>query len=235
MKKLIIASLLATALTACGGEEKKVETPAPAPKAEVASVPAPASAGLNPAEKAMAEYAAQKAKMEAEKMEAEKNAVKPLTDATVLQKAEDELKALPPFAGKELYAFQNVGFYEDRIEINLQDPNKPENIDNYVYRFSEGKWSEPSPVRLSGGGDMKPNLTPLKDIHFADVANKFIPFYKQTAEKEQITPQEPIPTSITFVLSVPDQDRFWQSSMNTDRAQLTLRMKLDGSLKALIK
>ncbi|MFB2538274.1 MULTISPECIES: hypothetical protein [unclassified Acinetobacter] len=54
-----------------------------------------------------------------------------MTDATALQKAEDALKSLPQFAGKELNVFQNVYFYSNRIVINVQDPNKPENIDNY--------------------------------------------------------------------------------------------------------
>lgn len=44
-------------------------------------------------------------------------------DANTLQQAEDALKALPQFAGKELNVFQNVHFYDDgRIIIEIQDP-----------------------------------------------------------------------------------------------------------------
>lgn len=44
-------------------------------------------------------------------------------DANTLQQAEDALKALPQFAGKELNVFQNVHFYNDgRIIIEIQDP-----------------------------------------------------------------------------------------------------------------
>lgn len=223
MKKLIIASLLAVGLSACGGEEQKSEVPA----AQAEGSAAHNAQEMTPAQQAIAEHQA--------KMEAEKNALNPLADAAALQKAEDALKALPQFAGKELNVFQDVHFYKDRIEMDVQDPNKPENIDSYVYTFDDGKWSEPSPVRLSGDGDMKPNLTPLKDIHFADVANKLIPLYKQTVEKEQITPQEDIPTFVSFILVVPTQDRFWQTSIDTDRAEMTLRMNPDGSFQALNK
>jgi len=78
-----------------------------------------------------------------------------LSNAQALQAAEDSLKALPQFSGKELNVFQNVQFYgssRPRIEIDIQDPEKPDNIDHYTYE--DGKWSEPQPVQISGGGDM---------------------------------------------------------------------------------
>lgn len=82
-------------------------------------------------------------------------------DAAALQKIEDQLKALPQFEGKPLKLFQNVTFYDNRIILDVQDPNKPENIDHYEYKIDEGKWSEPSPVQISGNGDMEANLTAL--------------------------------------------------------------------------
>ena len=48
-----------------------------------------------------------------------------LSNAQALQAAEDSLKALPQFSGKELNVFQNVQFYgssRPRIEIDIQDP-----------------------------------------------------------------------------------------------------------------
>lgn len=222
MKKTIIATLLATVLAACGGEQK----------AEAPAQNTPAAKKPSQLEELQAKEAAERAAKETAQKELEKTT---LSNAAGLQKAQDELQALPQFAGKELNVFQDVNFYNTHIAINVQDPNKPENIDNYEYNFADGKWSEPSPVQLSGGGDMKPNLTPLKDIRFADVADKFIPLYKQTAEKEKITPVEPIPTAVSFVLFVPNQDRFWQASMNTERAQMTLRMKTDGTFKEIVK
>ena len=59
-----------------------------------------------------------------------------LSNAQALQAAEDSLKALPQFSGKELNVFQNVQFYgssRPRIEIDIQDPEKPDNIDHYTY------------------------------------------------------------------------------------------------------
>ncbi|XXQ68168.1 hypothetical protein ACKLNO_11315 [Neisseriaceae bacterium B1] len=222
-QKLIIALSLAFTLAACGGEEKpaaKPETPA----APAASVAAPAAVASTPPPAAEVAPAV---------------AANPLTDAAALQKAQDQLQALPQFAGKELNVFQNVLFYDNNykhnIKVDVQDPDKPENIDHYEYSFKDGKWSEPSPVQLSGGGDMKPNLTPLKDVRFADVAEKFISLYQQTVEKEKLTPKLAVPDHVVFVLVVHNQDRFWQAPLDTDRAQMFLRMKPDGTLKSLEK
>lgn len=213
MKKLVLPLALVALLTACG--EDKAEAPAPqaAPVAEPAA-PEP---------------------VQEQAQEAPQEAVNPLTDAATLQKVQDELLALPQFAGKELKFFQDVNFTNIHIDINIQDPNKPENIDNYQYKWSEGKWSEPNPVQLSGGGDLEPNLTPLKDLRFADVADKYVTLYKETAQKEGVTPLEEVPSVITYVLVVPNQQRFWQASFDTDRSKSLLRMNTDGTLKEILK
>lgn len=213
MKKhhLMIALGLAFSLAACGGEEKPAAN-TEAPKQAAAEKPAAPAAPAAPTV-----------------------AANPLTDAAMLQKAQESLQAMPQFAGKELHVFQDVIFYSLGIKIDVQDPNKPENIDHYEFKFKDGKWSEPSPVQISGGGDMKANLTPMKNIRFADVAEKFIPLYKQTAQKENLAVKLPEPDNVVFKLWVPSQERYWQAPMDTDRAQMFLRMNPDGSLKELMK
>lgn len=162
-----------------------------------------------------------------------------LNEAAELQKAQDSLKALPQLNGKAVNFFQDIKFYDGagtaRIEIDIQDPAKPENIDNYVYKFSEGKWSEPQPVQISGGGDIKKNVTALDKVRFADVAEKVLPLLKQKTEEEKITPKQATPQLVTFVFWVPNQTRYWQTQVDTDRASYSLRVTPEGKLKSFEK
>lgn len=222
MKKAILPLSLVALLTACGGG--KTETAPPAPT--TAETPATPTTQPAPTEPAVDVATAE---------ETPATTVHPLTDAAKLQKVQDELLALPQFAGKELKFFQGVNFTDIQISIDIQDPDKPENIDNYIYKWSDGKWSEPTPVQLSGGGDLEPNLTPMHDLRFADVADKFIKLYNETVEKDDLTPIEEVPSVVSYVLFVPNQDRFWQASLDTDRAKMLLRMNTDGTFREILK
>ncbi len=157
-----------------------------------------------------------------------------LSNAEALQAAEDSLKALPQFEGKPLNIFQNIQFYggsRPRIEIDVQDPNKPDNIDHYTYE--NGQWGEPQPVQISGGGDMKHNVTPLADIKFATVAT----IAKTWGEKaKEVEATESELDFVSFQLWVPNQTRRWiTSSIETPRAKYSVDFKLDGSLQEFKK
>ncbi len=157
-----------------------------------------------------------------------------LADAAALQKAEDELKALPQFGGKELSVFQDVRFYggkRPRITVEVQDPNNPDNIDHYEYE--NGKWSEPQPVQISGGGDMKDNVTPLAQVKFATVAE----IAKAWSEKaKEVGAAETELDYAFFSLFVPTQKRSWRTStIETDRAKYSLDFKLDGTVESFEK
>ena len=157
-----------------------------------------------------------------------------LSNTQALQAAEDSLKALPQFSGKELNVFQNVQFYgssRPRIEIDIQDPEKPDNIDHYTYE--DGKWSEPQPVQISGGGDMKDNVTPLKDIKFATVAS----IAKIWSEKaKEVEASETQLDFVSFQLWVPNQTRRWiTSTIETPRAKYSADFNVDGTLKEFEK
>lgn len=163
-----------------------------------------------------------------------------LTDAEALQKAEEALKALPQFEGKPFNVFQNVIFYDDgngagRIIVEIQDPNNEENIDHYEYNAKDASWSEPQPVQVAGGGDMSANVTPLADFKFSDVSNIVVPMWHEKAKEDAIEPDEANPSLVTMMIFVPNQERFWQTSMATPRANYFLRVNLDGTLKSFEK
>ena len=157
-----------------------------------------------------------------------------LSNAQALQAAEDSLKALPQFSGKELNVFQNVQFYgssRPRIEIDIQDQEKPDNIDHYTYE--DGKWSEPQPVQISGGGDMKANVTELDKIKFATVAE----IAKTWGEKaKEVEAGDTELDFVSFQLWVPNQTRRWiTSDIETPRAKYSAEFNQDGSLKEFKK
>ncbi|WP_373740728.1 hypothetical protein [Neisseria sp.] len=157
-----------------------------------------------------------------------------LTDAAALQAAEDALKAMPQYKGKAVNVFQNVKFYGgsgSRIEIDVQDPANPENIDHFEYK--NGKWSEPSPVQISGGGDMKSNVTPLDKIKFATVASISQAW---AAKAKEVGAEKQELDFAVFQLFVPNQDRYWTTaSIETPRAKYDMRFNPDGSLKSFEK
>ncbi len=88
-----------------------------------------------------------------------------LSDAIALLNAENALRALPAFAGKSIYLYKAVHFYNDgRINVNVQHPQHPEYIDEYNYR--NGKWEGPKPVQLSVHDNITRSLINLDHVCF---------------------------------------------------------------------
>jgi hypothetical protein len=157
-----------------------------------------------------------------------------LADAAALQAAEDALKALPQFGGKPVNIFQNIHFYggeRPRIVAEIQDPNNPDNIDHY--EFEDGKWSEPQPVRISGGGNMKDNVFPLAEIKFADIA-KITQVFNEKAKEVNAEGAEL--DHVYYSLFVPTgKTKWYTSNLSTDRAEYEFEFNKDGSLKSFKK
>jgi hypothetical protein len=57
----------------------------------------------------------------------------------------------------------DLRIYSDRVLMQVQDPAKPENVDQYDY---SGRISAPIPVRLHGSGNLEDNLFNLDDVAF---------------------------------------------------------------------
>ena len=150
-----------------------------------------------------------------------------LADVTLLNKAEKELKELPKFKGKEIKVFQQVYFYGDgRIKLAIQDPTKPENIDDYL--FQNGKWQEPQPVQISGGGSMDDNVFPLNDIKFETVAN----INKQVeAKSKDIEGAQPL-GALYYAMNPATGELRWMASVQGTSGNYTGMFNADGSLKS---
>lgn len=155
-----------------------------------------------------------------------------LSDENALKQAKESLENLPAYKGKEINVFQNMRLSDDgRITIEVQDPEKPENIDHYEYE--NGKWSEPEPVQISGGGDMSANITPIKDIDFTKLPS-IVKIYEEKAK--EVEAKKTRPDYVYFSLFVPNQMRRWGTpNIQTDRAKYQIDFNLDGSLKEFKK
>ena len=55
--------------------------------------------------------------------------------------------------------------YESHVSIQVQDPNKPENVDSYTYR--NGSLGSATPVKLIGGGKLEENVFRLSEVNIA--------------------------------------------------------------------
>lgn len=90
--------------------------------------------------------------------------------AETLDSIQQLLYDIPGLKGKELHFLNGLYFYDYRggvISVDLQDPNKPENVDTYTY--SNGEWQIQRPVTITGNGHfpLKLLLAPLDDVKFS--------------------------------------------------------------------
>lgn len=152
------------------------------------------------------------------------------TDVSTLKKAEEQLKNLPQFKGKDIKVFQKIYFYEDdRIIVDLQDPTKLENIDSYTFR--NGKWEDPQAVQISGGGDLEANLFSLNEIKFETVST----IYKELQKQAKDIDGAKIGSGIYYNLNVMRGEKSWFTGIDGDRGSYSGYFNADGTLKEFKK
>lgn len=88
--------------------------------------------------------------------------------ASTLDSIQQALQNLPKLKGKRLFFLKGFYFYDyhgGMISIELQDPDRPENVDTYTY--SNGEWLMQGPVKISGHFPLKLLLAPLDEVKFS--------------------------------------------------------------------
>ncbi|MCW3465299.1 hypothetical protein [Chitinophaga nivalis] len=92
-----------------------------------------------------------------------------LTNKMALYEAEQALRDLPAYTGKEIYLYKTIHFYDDgRINIKVRHPENPDYVDEYS--FHDGNWDAPKPVQLSVHDNIKKYLVNLSDVSFVNAA-----------------------------------------------------------------
>jgi hypothetical protein len=148
-----------------------------------------------------------------------------LKDKKELNKAEQALKKLPQYSGKEIFVYSTLYFYNDgRINIMLQHPENKKYIDTYEYR--NGVWSDPKPVQLSVRDDIQKRLVPLNTISFTNAAKVFELYNKKAEEVEGASPATSIYISIWD-----NKMRWYPSTINGSRERYSIQFNDDGTLK----
>jgi hypothetical protein len=148
-----------------------------------------------------------------------------LGNAGRLQAAQKALRSLPAFAGKDIYLYEAIHFYDDgRIGTKLQNAENPAYIDEY--EFGNGSWKAPVPVQLSVHDDIKKKLVKLDDISFASVA-AVCRNYRLKADS--ITGTAPV----THIYAVFENNAFnwYPQSLNGSRERYFISFTKDGQLQ----
>jgi hypothetical protein len=149
-----------------------------------------------------------------------------LTNTNELEKAEEALRKLPQYAGKEIFIYSTLYFYDDgRINVMLQHPKNPKYVDEYDYK--DGKWSEPKPVQLSVRDDIQSRLVSLNKTSFMNVARVADIYNKKAKEIEGAKP-----TTSAYISIWDNQIRWYPTSISGSRERYSIQFNDDGSLKA---
>lgn len=149
-----------------------------------------------------------------------------LTDTNELEKAEEALRKLPQYAGKEIFIYSTLYFYNDGlINVMLQHPTNPKYVD--VYDYKDGKWSEPKPLQLSVRDEVQKRLVSLNKIKFVNVAKVTATYNEKAKEIEGAKP-----LTSAYVSIWDNKMRWYPSSINGSRERYSIQFNDDGSLKA---
>ena len=149
-----------------------------------------------------------------------------LTDSITLLQAEAALKALPQYAGKQLYIYSTIYFSEDAgIIAMLQHPENPKYVDRYSYR--NGAWSAPEPVQLSVKDVPENMMIPLDKIHFIQVAGVARIYNEKAAQIEGAKPTREV------YLTVWNHTIRWSPvNISGSRERYSIQFNPDGTLRS---
>ncbi|MBT2619677.1 hypothetical protein [Chryseobacterium sp. ISL-6] len=148
-----------------------------------------------------------------------------LTNEIELNKAEEALRKLPQYMGKEIFIYSLVYFYDDgNIHVMLQHPKNPEYVDNYDYK--NGIWSEPKPEQLSVKDDIKSRLVPLQKVSFRNIAKAAAIYNDKVSQIEGAKPVTNIYISVWN-----NKLRWYPTTINGSRERYSIELTENGSLK----
>lgn len=149
-----------------------------------------------------------------------------LTDANELEKAEDALRKLPQYAGKEIFVYSILYFYDyGIINIMLQHPTNPKYID--IYEYKDHKWSEPMPLQVSVRDEVQRRLVSLNRIKFINVAKLTAVYNKKATEIEGAKP-----LTSAYVSIWDNKTQWYPTTINGSRERYSIQFNDDGTLKS---
>lgn len=159
-----------------------------------------------------------------------------IEDAARLDAIQAELQNLPQFRGKKLMLYMSL-YYRDNdggtISLNIQNPDKKENIDNYEY--SNGKWQEPTPVKIQNEllavDNLVEFLMPLDRIKFSTFKKINDIAKEKLKEIEDGKMRGYIYFSYSYIKSLNRDQSYWYTDIEGSRKDAHLEFDVNGNLK----
>lgn len=149
-----------------------------------------------------------------------------ITNAQLLNKAETTLRKLPQYAGKEIFIYSAVHFYDDgSIRLMLQHPENPQYVDNYEYRH--GAWSAPQPQQLSVRDNIQSRLVSLNQLSFTHAAGVARIYNEKAGQIEGAKPATAVYATIWD-----GRISWFPSVISGSRRRYRLQFKEDGTLQS---
>jgi hypothetical protein len=150
--------------------------------------------------------------------------------AVALDSIQQGLRDMPHLKGKYLFFLHGFHFYDYQggmISIDLQDPDKPENVDTYTY--SNGEWQMQQPVRITGHYPLKLLLMPLDEVKFS-TAKKV---YDTGVEKSKTVEGAGTITHVYFNQVKVVHVKEWYIMINGSRRNYRLKFDADGTFRVM--
>jgi hypothetical protein len=152
-----------------------------------------------------------------------------LHNTAALNAAEQALRRLPAYAGKNIYLYNTIHFYDNgRIVAQLQHPQRPDYVDEYD--FHDGAWEGPKPVQLSVHDDVKGSLVRLDSLHFENVAGVYRSYTTKAASIEGAAPVDYI-----YALIRDGGFSWYPIRINGSRERYAISYNPDGSVKSFFR
>ena len=156
------------------------------------------------------------------------------TEPGLVAKAISDLKETPELKGKDIQVFQNVLINDadgigNMIDINVLVPGSNDKVNNY--KFQNGKWSKPSPVQITGEGDMADNVMPIDSIDY----NKVTDIYKAAEEKAKTIENGKVKKSLIYIYYIDDHKYNAYINIEGSREKYTAKFDAQGNLLEMKK
>jgi hypothetical protein len=117
-----------------------------------------------------------------------------IESAEKLDAIQSDLRNLSQFKGKELMMYRGIYMYKSSgdwiINISIQDPDKPENVDEYTYK--DGKWGAPKPEQSPAQDEFREYTSSLSNLKFSAAHNVYTVSVQKAKEIEGAEPVENI-------------------------------------------
>ncbi|MCA9629979.1 MAG: hypothetical protein KC766_20050 [Myxococcales bacterium] len=133
-----------------------------------------------------------------------------------LQKA---LLGLREAVGGDVQAIE-LRIYPTRVVLQAQDPKRPSNVDQYIYK--DGKVGKAVPVKLQGSGKLEDNLFPLSEVKLERIpplAGRALSELRlENAHVGFVSVKRDLPRSMGIRLRVkvqsPRKDAYWDTDVD---------------------